>query len=143
MNKRKWMRHWNILKRFSPGLRSGSVFNINHPKDAGDTGVGPEEAYWFFQEKGKLITCTNSEKMTELLERKSCMDLTISMWKDTILDMQKSSSTRDRVLIPQSFVLELCGEYPVSFLQSTGILKMVGLTIRQCGMRLMRLPKKN
>jgi hypothetical protein len=140
MNKKfiiKWRRHWNVLKRFSTGYNpNAAVIGKMTEENDDPSGCSPEEAYWAYQERGIILPCSNQVKKNEYLERKACMDLTVSMWKETILENQKSSSAYVRVLVPQAEVLELAAAFPISFLEKVGLLKMVDLTIKQCGFRL-------
>lgn len=135
MNAKKWRRHWNILKRFSPGYdpQAGVVETTT------DWPLGtatPEEAYWRYQERGERMPCADPAKVRELLQRKAGMDLTVGMWKDTIRECQRGTTAYEKWAVPQSMVVELAGEFPVSFLDGIGLCAMVGMTIKQIGMRL-------
>lgn len=95
----------------------------------------PEDAYWLWQERGIITACSDPVRFRELCERKAGMDLTIAMWKAEIKQMQSSASVLERILAPQSIVLDLCAEFPVSWLKQIGLLDLVGLSVRQCGLR--------
>lgn len=138
MNQKKWRSHWNILKRFSVGYDARATVMTSAGSVSDPDGVAPEEAYWMFQERGEMRATTDAARVTELLQRKSAMDLTVAMWKETIRDYQRATSAYERLGAPQAMVMELSLEFPVSFLNGVGLLKMVGLTLRQLGLRLSR-----
>lgn len=143
-------RHWNILKRFTPGYNPAvNVFGEFTPKGrpAGKVTRSGIEAYWLYQERGELHPTDQPEVFRDIYERASCKTLTIEMWKDTIRSFFCTDSIDNTcqcrhlwtgVLAAQSFVLELAADFPVSWLDSVGLLKMVGLTIRQVGWRMAR-----
>ena len=136
MNLKKWRSHWNVLKRFSPGYNPRAAHGQFQYNEIPHGPTTPEEAYWLFQARGiHPIECMDSKSFYSLCERKAGMDLTIAMWKEEVRDYQRGVTAYERVVVPQSITIEKCGEFPVSFLERIGLLKMVGLTIKQVGMR--------
>lgn len=124
----KWQKDTLVhILRFSPDYRSTGVFS---DKEWGstkppwhDSEVSPEEALYIWESFGQdaYEICNDKAKFIELISRKDGMNLTISMWKDSILSNKSEKFGR---MMNIMLLAELAREHPVEWLEKIGLIEL-------------------
>ncbi len=134
---KQFIRMLRIIGRFSTGYNPHVnvylQFDFTKGKPYDGIPLNAVEAFYLWESEGvnAYSNCSDKEGFRELIERKSCMDLTVQMWKETIKDYGPWTSHGRVACI--GLIGELAREFPITWLQQIGLLELVGTDIRKIG----------
>lgn len=119
------------ILRFPPGYRKTGVFSngpwqSGKPKWEGEE-LDAEEALYVWESFGEdpYNKCREPERFIELIERKDGMNLTISMWKETIRDFAKDGPLGKWANLQT--LLDIEEDNPVEWMEQIGLFKLVDI----------------